>query len=233
MKRILILFLWVGVAVQAQSNQELINHYKAYYKQMQKQADAQGVINALTHLNVLQPSTQRQDTLAYVYMSEGMYFQALNTSGIELNPTDSDMSVEVKAVSLKAMKQVEKAIPFFEELFKREATVGVAYELAEMYLQTQQLLQATKYVEYGIENSKPEVGRTYYESQQPYQVPIKAGFLYLKALVTFNKNKATNIDTAITTLDEAITLAPNFNLAYITKQALQGQKNPPQPETKN
>ena len=37
---------------------------------MQSQADIQGVINALTHLNVLEPSQARKDTLATLYMNE-------------------------------------------------------------------------------------------------------------------------------------------------------------------
>ena len=72
MKRIITLIaLFITISSSAQSNQELISHYKKYYKQMQSQADIQGVINALTHLNVLEPSQARKDTLATLYMNEG------------------------------------------------------------------------------------------------------------------------------------------------------------------
>ena len=55
MKRIItLMILFVTISSSAQSNQELLTHYKKYYKQMQSQADIQGVINALTHLNVLE-----------------------------------------------------------------------------------------------------------------------------------------------------------------------------------
>ena len=57
-------------SVFSQSNQELLSHYKKYYKQMQSQSDIQGVINALTHLNVLSPNQARKDTLATLYMNE-------------------------------------------------------------------------------------------------------------------------------------------------------------------
>ena len=66
--------------------------------------------------------------------------------------------------------------------------------------------------------------RTFYESQSQYQVPMKAAFIYLKALVRFKENKSLNIDAAIEIMDEALVIAPNFNLAKISKEALLSQK---------
>lgn len=228
MKRLILIGICVfSMQLQAQSNQELIKHYEAYYKQMKNQGDIQGVINALTHLNVITPNQARQDTLAMIYMSEGKYVQALNTIGIDHKVDDSDIAVEVKAVSLKSLNEFERSAIHFEELYKRSPEVSVAYELAEIYLQTQNLPEASKYTEIGLSNSKDNMGKTFYETQQPYQVPIKAAFMYLKALITFNENKATNIDMAVDILDEALKLAPNFNLAQISKNALLQQKQQP------
>ena len=57
MKKILfILLAGISLPIQAQSQGELLKHYEAYYAQMRAQGDVRGVINALTHLNVLQPS---------------------------------------------------------------------------------------------------------------------------------------------------------------------------------
>ena len=97
------LMLLFSVSIFAQGNDGLKTHYEAYYKQMKKQGDVQGIISALTHLNVLAPSVERKDTLAYLYLSEGKYVQALNTIGVEKNATDSDMNVEVKALALKIL----------------------------------------------------------------------------------------------------------------------------------
>ena len=87
----------------SQSNQELLSHYKKYYKQMQSQADIQGVINALTHLNVLEPSQARKDTLATLYMNEGRHVEALSSrrgraSGeiIYLNSNDENIIDEIR-----------------------------------------------------------------------------------------------------------------------------------------
>ncbi len=69
----------------AQSNTELKKHFETYYQVMKEKGDVQGIINALTHLDVLEPSVARKDTLAYMYLSEGKYMQALNTIGVEKN----------------------------------------------------------------------------------------------------------------------------------------------------
>ncbi|RMZ49750.1 hypothetical protein EB822_11025 [Flavobacteriaceae bacterium PRS1] len=213
--------------INAQDNKVLIKHYKAYYKQMQNQGDVQGVINALTHLNVLSPNKGRLDTLAVLYMKNNKHIQALNTIGIELNATDSDMAVEVKAISLQVLNQPKRAIEQFEELFKRNPIAMIAYELADLKAQLNDDLGATLHITYGIANSKAEVMRTFYESQTPYQVPIKAAFLYLKGIIKFKENNELNIDAAIAIFDEALQVAPNFNLAQISKNALLARKNTP------
>lgn len=229
MKKLIILTcLALSFSLNAQTNQELLKHYEAYYKQMRAQGDVQGIINGLTHLNVIEPSDARQDTLAYLYMNEGRFMQALNVIGIDLYATDSDMAVEIKAVSLKALNQPKLAIIQFEELFRRLESAAISYELAELYIQDQDLTKALKQVEYGLLHVEKNMKKTYHESQEPYQVPLKAGFLYLKGLIKFNENKETNIDAAVSYLEQALTLAPNFSLAYASRSALLGQKKQPE-----
>ncbi|MEM6516926.1 MAG: hypothetical protein AAF688_12135 [Bacteroidota bacterium] len=228
MKRIiLVLTILFGFTVGAQSNSELVKHFENYYRQMKNQGDAQGVINAMTHLNILKPSQQRLDTLAYIYASEGRNLEALNTIGIEKGANDSDMNIEVKAIALKAVNQPERALVFYEELFTRKPNPYLAYEIADLKIQTQDLAGAKAKVEYGLVNVKDDMKRAYYESQQPYEVPLKAGLTYMKALVVFNLNQTDNLDQAIGLMNEALTLAPNFRLAKLSKDALEAKKNPP------
>lgn len=225
MKRLLLLLVLIGTfQMQGQSNSELIKHYEAYYKQMKTQGDVQGIINAMTHLNVLAPSEARKDTLAYIYMSEQKFIQALNTIGIDPKADDSDIAVEVKAVSLKSMKQHELAIKHFTEMFKRNPNALVAYELAELNLQTQKFDEASKHITYGLANSKEDMNKAFYETQQPYQVSLKAAFMYLNALSVYNKDTKANIDAAVDILDETLKTAPNFNLVQLTKTELLRQK---------
>ncbi|NNC48989.1 MAG: hypothetical protein HKO01_00455 [Flaviramulus sp.] len=225
MKKLLGLVLVISsFMLSAQSNSDLIKHFEAYYKQMKDQGDVQGIINGMTHLNVLEPSQARIDTLAYIYMSEGQYIQALNTIGIEKVATDSEIAIEVKAISLKAVKQPKLAIGFFEEMFKREPDVFVAYELAELNLQTQNLTEAEKHIKYGLENSKSDMKKAFYESQTPYEVPLKTAFMYLNALNIYNKDKKANIDAAVDIIDAALKTAPNFNIIQLTKTELLRQK---------
>ncbi|NER12967.1 hypothetical protein GWK08_05920 [Leptobacterium flavescens] len=221
----LVFFLFLGsvMTAQAQSKNDLIAHYQAYYKQMKTQGDVQGVINAMTHLNILTPSQARKDTLAYLYVNSGKHIQALNTLGIEKNPSDSDLAVEVKAVSLKAVNQPQRALEQYEVLFSRKPNPYLAYEIADLKIQTGDMPGAAIKITYGLTNAKDEMKYAYYETGTPYEVPLKAAFTYLKAIHEFNKDQK-NIDAAVAVIDEALALAPNFNLANISKQALLKRK---------
>ena len=212
----------------SQSNTELVKHFEKYKKQMQNQADVQGVINAMTHLEVLQPSQSRRDTLAYIYMTEGKYFQALNTIGTEKNATDSDMNVEVKAIALKSLNKPKLALEHFEELYKRKPNAYLAYEMADLKLQTEDVAGAKANIEYGLANVTDEMKRTFYETQQPYQTSLKAAFLCLKGLALFTENQSvTNIDKALKLMNDALAIDSNFNLARITREALEKRKAQP------
>jgi tetratricopeptide (TPR) repeat protein len=226
MKNIItILVLLISISAFSQSNQELLSHYQKYYKQMQSQSDIQGVINALTHLNILSPNQARTDTLATLYMNEGRHVEALNTIGIEKNEADSDLAVQVKAFSLKAINDIDQSLIHYEELFKRKPNPFIAYELAEMKIRKGDLLGATRNITFGIANSNGDIVRNYYETQQPYSVPMKAAFIYLKGLVKINEDRENNIDETIGIMEEALAVAPNFNMAKISIDALTAQKN--------
>lgn len=225
MKKILVLLaIAFSFQMQAQTNSDLLKHYEAYYEQMQLQGDVQGIINAMTHLNVLSPSEARKDTLAYIYMSENKYMQALNTIGVVAMSTDSDIAVEVKAVSLKAIKRPKLAIEHFNEMFKRNPNPLVAYELAELNMQTNNLAEAQKHIDFGIANATADMKKAFYETQSPYEVPLKSAFMYLNALATYNKDKTANIDAAVDILDATLKDAPNFNVVQISKTELLRQK---------
>ena len=218
-----LVFLCLALPVQAQTEQSLLKHYEAYYKQMRLQSDVRGVINALTHLYVLEPSTERRDTLAYVYSNNNQHMQALNTVGIELNPEDSDIALQVKAVSLKALNQPKRSLEQFQLMFDRAPNPYIAYEIADLEIQIGDSPNALSDIEYGIANAADGMNYAFYERQQPYEVPLKAAFVHLKGLALYNIDKA-NIDQAIALFDEALEMAPNFNLASLSKQALESRK---------
>ena len=223
----LLLLLFIGLNAFSQTKSELLEHYEAYYKEMRMQGDINGVIGALTHLNVFSPSKERKDTLAFVYMNNNQHVQALNTIGIEKNETDSDLAVQVKAVSLKSLNQPKRALEHFEILYKRNPSAYLAYELADLKIQVGDNTGASTNIDYGITNATDDMKYAFYERQQPYEVPLKAAFYHLKALVTYNNDKA-KIDEAIALIDEALKLDSNFNLASLSKQALQSRKENPE-----
>jgi tetratricopeptide (TPR) repeat protein len=234
MKQITIAIVMLfSVSVFAQTNTELKKHFETYYKEMKKQGDVRGIINAMTHLNILEPSVARKDTLAYLYLSEGQYREALNTIGIEKNATDSDMNVEVKALALKNLNQPKMALEHYEVLFQRDPNVYLAYEMADMKIQINDLAGAKTNIEYGLANVTDDMKRAFYETQQPYETSMKAAFLCLKGLMTFTENKTANIDAALKLMNEALAIDPKFNLAKISRQALESQKAQNATGTKN
>ena len=227
MKKLLCLVvLMTSMSITAQTKTELLKHFEGYYKQMKAQGDVQGVINAMTHINILEPSQQRLDTLAYIYVSEGRSLEALNTIGIENNPTDSNMNTEVKALALKTLNQPERALVFYEVLFQKVPNPYLAYDIADLKTQTKDLAGAKASVDYGLVNVKPEMKKAYYETQQPYEVSMKGALTYLKAIILFNINKIDNLDQAIGLLDQALAMDANFNSAQISKNALVAMKTP-------
>ena len=230
-KLVMVLVLSIGLYGTAQTKSELQKHYEEFYAQMRLQGDVDGVINALTHLNVLSPSKERMDTLAYIYANDNQHLQALNTIGIEKVDSDSDLAVQVKAISLKALNQPKRALEQFEILNQRNPNPYLAYELADLKIQVGDNAGALTHIEYGIANAQDDMRYAFYERQQPYEVPLKAAFLHLKGLVQFNTDKE-NIDAAIAIIDEALAIDPNFNLASLSKQALTSRKQAPATEPK-
>jgi len=224
---VLIATLFSGSFGYSQTKTELEKHYQAFYDQMRLQGDVDGVINALTHLNVLSPSEERNDTLAYIYANDNQHLQALNTIGIEKVDSDSDLAVQVKAISLKALNQPKRSLEQFEILNIREPNAYLAYELADLKVQLGDNAGAMTNVEYGIANANDDMKYAFYERQQPYEVPLKAAFMHIKGLIQYNIDK-NNIDQAIATIDQALQIDPNFNLASLSKQALTSRKDAPQ-----
>lgn len=223
-KCVILLIAMSSLSIAAQTNSDLAKHFEAYYTQMKTQGDIQGIIDALTHLDVLNPTQARKDTIAYLYVSDGRYLQALNTIGIEKNPTDSDMNVEVKAIALKALNEPKRAMEQYEVLFSRQPSANLAYEIADLKLQTQDLTGAKEKIEYGLANVKDDMKRTFYETQQPYQTSLKAALLYLKGLELFSENQSENVEIALATINRALAIDPNFNLAKVSKDALLARK---------
>jgi hypothetical protein len=225
MKQITIAIALVcSVSVFAQSNADLKSHFERFYLEMKKQGDIQGVINAMTHLNILEPSVARRDTLAYLYLSEGKSMQALNTIGVEKNADDSDMNVEVKALALKNLNQPKMALEHYEVLYNRKPNVYLAYEMVDMKIQTNDLVGARENLNYAKANVTDDMKRAFYETQQPYETSMKAALNYIDGLLTFTEDKNANMDAALKLMNDALAIDPNFNLAKVSRQALENQK---------
>ena len=99
--------------------------------------------------------------------------------------------------------------------------------MADLKVQLGDNAGAMTNVEYGIANATDDMKYAFYERQQPYEVPLKAAFMHIKGLIQYNIDK-NNIDQAIATIDQALQIDPNFNLASLSKQALTSRKDAPQ-----
>ena len=97
--------------------------------------------------------------------------------------------------------------------------------MADIKIQLNDFLGALKHITFGIANSNDDIYRNYFDTQTQYQVPMKAAFIYLKGLVKINEDRENNIDETIGIMEEALAVAPNFNMAKISIDALTAQKN--------
>lgn len=230
MRNLYILLFFTASLAYGQNDNSLLDHYKKYYEQMKSQGDVQGVINALTHLNVLEPNQLRADTLALYYMNDGGFVQALNTIGPVANESDTEMAIQIKATSLDKLGYYKEALVHYEKLFKIRPNPITAYSLAELKITLDDLLGARSNITFGIEKSNnSEFVKTYFDPQsgRNYQVSLRAAFLYLKGLLNFKEDEDNNIDSAIEILDEALAIAPNFVEAIMTKNGLNTMKQQP------
>ena len=224
MKKIcMLLILCFGLFAQAQNNNDLKKHYEAYYEQMKSYGDVRGAINALTHLIVFEPDQAKKDTLAYLYANSSQYLQAVNVLGAEKNTSDSDLAVEIKAVSLKSLNQPQLAVQQYDILFGRKPDIFLAYDLVDLNLQIGKTAEAKTYIDYGLSNATDKDMIPFYEGNRPYQVQAKAAFTYQKGILHYNENK-TDVDGAVKIIDEAVAIAPDFLLAKQIKELLLKQK---------
>ena len=127
-------------------------------------------------------------------------------------------------MALKNLNRPQLALEHYEILFKRNPNVYLAYEMADMKIQVNDLAGAKSNIEYGLANVTDDMKRAFYESQQPYETSMKAALLCLKGLLTFSENKTANVDAAIKLMNDALAIDPNFNLAKISRQGLENQK---------
>ena len=83
--------------------------------------------------------------------------------------------------------------------------------------------KAAEKIEYGLANAPDDMKYAFFERQQPYEVSIKAAFLHLKGLLTYNTSPD-KINDALELVNQALQLEPKFNLASLSRQALESRR---------
>ena len=93
-----------------------------------------------------------------------------------------------------------------------------------MKIRVGDLMGAKRNITFGLANSE-NLMKNFYEMQQPYAVPLLAAFTYLKGLVRFSEDRVNNIDSSIAIMNEALVIAPGFNMAKIFIDTINAQKS--------
>ena len=104
-------------------------------------------------------------------------------------PADSDMNVEVKALALKSLNQPKMALEHYNVLFTRNPNAPLAYEMADLMAQVDDIAGSKAKIEYGLSNATNEMKRTFYERNNRIRPLLKAAFLYLKGWFSLKKTK--------------------------------------------
>ena len=139
----------------------------------------------------------------------------------------NEKKIQIEKAEAEKFYKVHETKPFYNDLcayLSSGPIVVMILQKENAVLANRDLMGATRNITFGIANSDGEIVRNYYETQQPYSVPMKAAFTYLKGLVKINEDRENNIDAAISILNDALAIAPNFNLAKISIDALNAQK---------
>ncbi len=198
------------------------NPHLKVFNQSIASGDAATAITALNYFITEQGSqTNYADTLAILYMQEGLFAQCYYWSNKRLAEKPEDnMLMELKGVCLDKLNQPKEAIDIFEKLFKRTQSPYHAYKLMELQYAIKRLAeclataQAAEKLTY-----KPEFLMTYNVGQQSGRTYLQAGVHNIHALALYDLDKKAE---AKVYFEKALALDSTFALA---KQNLEAMKS--------
>lgn len=205
------------VAIPVKSNQ----HIKVFDQSIAS-GDAATAITALNYyINEQGSNTNYADTLAMLYMQEGLFAQCYYWSNkrLQVKP-DDNMLMELKGMCLDKLQQPKEAIDIFEKLFKKTQSPYHAYKLMELQYGIKRLAeclataQAAEKLTY-----KPEFLMTYTIGQQTGRTFLQAGVYNIHALALYDLDKKPD---AKIYFEKALAVDSTFALA---KQNLEAMKS--------
>ncbi len=172
------------------------------------------------------------DTLAMMYLQQGMYNQAYYWSDkrLKVKPDDTNL-LEIYGACLDKLQQPKEAIDVFEKLFKKTQNPYHGYKLLELQYNIKRLNESLE-TAFATEKLvfKPEYTITYSFGEQVGRTYLQAGVYNIHALALFSLDKK---QEAKAYFEKAIALDTTFALAKQNLQTLLTleQQVPPVNET--
>jgi hypothetical protein len=165
---------------------------------------------------LMDPNSVRPNNAAYYY----------TLKGLDLNP-NNEFLLETKGKLDLEDHRDTMALGIFNRLYKKTGDLTYLYEITFVQLQINSNLKFTdsiiNKVTKNIESELKTVRLDYLQEKFQQEVPAKAAFLYLRAVIQFGVQQ--NKQKAIKTLEEILKIAPDY---YYAKGMLQQLKNPQQ-----
>lgn len=175
---------------------------------------------------------QYTDTLAMLYLQQGMYAQCQYWTDLRLGKTPENRTLlEMKAVCLEKTGRTKEAIALYEQLFASGGNPYHAYQLMELQYGIKRLVEC---IETGRAAEKlgfkPEYRMTYTLGKQTGSTFLEAGIYNIHALALYdlgNKVEARKYLEKALSLDSSFALArQNLNALSSLEPALPGKGIP-------
>ncbi len=165
---------------------------------------------------LMDPNTMRPNNAAYYYTQKGL----------KLNP-NNEFLLEIKGKLDLEEHRDTMALGIFNRLYKRTGDYTYLYEITFIQLALNNNIKFTdsviNKVVKNIESEIKTVRLDYLQEKFKQEVPAKAAFLYLRAVI--QNGVQGNKSKAMKTLEDILKIAPDF---YYAKGLLAQLKNPQQ-----
>ncbi len=211
------------------------NAHLKVFKQAITSGDLSTSISALNYyISETGSNTPYADTLAMLYMQQGLYAQCYYWADIRLKtkPDDNNL-LEMKGYALDKLQQPKEAITIFEKLYGKTHNPYHAYKLMELQYGIKRLAECVATANSAEKlQYKPEFIMSYNVGDQTGRTYLQAGVYNIHALALYEldqKAEAKIYFAKAVALDSNFVLARQNLEAVIAAEKGQGKVNPNTP----
>ncbi len=212
-------FLMVGVmlftitGLKAQDSTFFANEYTkglALLRKAQEFSDIDMEKQALYDLLILnEGDTTVLQSLTQMYYNTGNFTSSLlvSLSYLKLYPGNL-LAIEIAALCYEQLRLYDKAVQYYEDLYLREQSIEVLYQIAFLQYTLQRFEESLNNVK--ILETKADGAKNLTLSKRDnttQEVPFRAALLNIKGLISMQQG---NKEEAIVHFNEALKIAPDF-----------------------